>query len=99
MTTILVGTILALVVARRDVENHRLKREATRQQVASEHPAGAGLEVLAQQVQELKSEVEGENLAEEVLENRWFEWLGIIGTGIVASSFYAEAIIRRSKSA
>lgn len=40
-----------------------------------------------------------ENFADEVLENPSFEWLGLVGAAIVASSFYAEAFIRRKEEA
>jgi hypothetical protein len=38
-----------------------------------------------------------ENFADDVLENRSFEWLGLAGAAILTSSFYTEAYLRRKE--
>ena len=96
-TTILVfGAIIAFVEARQDVAIERAKRQSAYQRFETNRPAVGDLKVLAQEVEELKSEVEAPNIAEEVVGNRWFEWMGIVGSCVLSSSFYVEAFIRRS---
>jgi hypothetical protein len=94
---LLVGGIVGFAMARHDVANERASRRAALQRVEPERQAVADLNGLRQQLRELKSKVEAQNVAEEVVENPWFEWMGIIGTGVIASSFYVEAIVRRSR--
>lgn len=35
-----------------------------------------------------------EDLVEEVLENRWFSWISVVGTAVIAASFFAESYLR-----
>jgi hypothetical protein len=95
---ILIGTVVALVAARRDIDRLRSRRQAS--PLASAFGIGSQptLALLAKELQELRTEVHDDNVLEEVIESRWFEWLGLIGAGIVSGSFYVETLIRRSKS-
>lgn len=95
MTLILIATVIAFVIARQDADKHQAARKA----IEAKRNASADLQSLASEIQDLREEVDQENVAEEVLENRWFEVLGFIGTGVMASSFYAESYRRRSKKA
>lgn len=94
-TIILIAAVFTFFVARRDVERHRTMRETNE---ARRQPS-SDVKSLASDIQELRGEVEHENIIEEVLENRWFEWMGFIGSGFIAGSFFAEFYIRRSKPA
>src|ERR1051326_9628583 len=96
-TVILAATVIAFVIARQ----HVAQREAHHPpaaRTAGKPSATSDVQTLAAEVEELRSEVEAESVAEEVLENRWFEWLGFAGTANVASSFYTEWYVRRKKS-
>jgi len=95
-TLVLTATVVAFVIARHGAD---VKMSASPPLAASNLPrdAQAELNSLTAEVRELRHEVEHENVVEEVLENRWFEWLGFTGTAIIASSFYSEFLIRRKK--
>jgi hypothetical protein len=94
-TLILIGTVVAFVSARRDIEHHRAKRQSFAPIPAySSQPT---LDLVAKELQDLRAETLNENLAEEIVENRWFEWLGVFGAGVASASFYVEALMRRSK--
>lgn len=95
MTLVLIGTTVAYVVARHDVAEHRAAREARETQRKTE----TSLNSLAADLHDLRDEVEHEDVVEEVLENRWFEWFGLVGTAVITASFFAEWQIRRSKTA
>ena len=90
----LVAAIVAIVVARRDIANTEAQREAAHRRTATEYQGAKGLDALAGQIQGLKSELESRSLAEEVFDSPWVEMLSIVGTAFLATSFYAEAIIK-----
>ena len=95
MTLVLAATVIAFVIARQDADKHQAARKA----IEAQRNAAPDLQSLASEIHDLRQEVDQENIAEEVLENRWFEVLGFIGTGVIASSFYVESYRRRSKKA
>jgi hypothetical protein len=97
-TVVLIGTVVALVAARRDIDRLRSRRQAS--PLASAFGSGAQptLALLAKELQELRTEARDDNVIEEIIESRWFEWLGLIGAGVISGSFYVETLIRRSKS-
>lgn len=95
-TVVLAAAVVAFAVAGRDNGQARSERQAT-------HPAGnnwsgsaSDLAALSNQVEELRQEVEDENVAEEVIKNPWFDWLSFSGTAIIAGSFYTEWFVRKS---
>jgi hypothetical protein len=96
-TVVLIAAVVAFVVARRDVEKHRLKREAIQVQASAQRQPDRDFGALASEIHELRTGVEHESIAEEVLENRCFEWAGFLGMAMIAGSFYAEWYIRNSK--
>ncbi len=87
---VLVGTLIAFVSVGRTPGRNR--EEDKSPPVQGQAPS---IETLAREVRDLKQEVETESVAEEVVENLWFEWLGIVGAAVISSSFYFEAIVRR----
>ena len=95
MTILLIATVIAFVIARQDAD----KRHARRRAMEAQRNAAADLQSLGSEIRDLREEVEQENIVEEVLENRWFELLGFIGTGVFAGSFYTESYMRGSKKA
>ena len=94
-TLILIGTVVAFMSARRDIEHHRTKRQSLAP--APAYYPQPTLDLVAKELQELRAETQNENLAEEIVENRWFEWLGLFGAGVASASFYVEALMRRSR--
>src|ERR1700741_5071517 len=91
-TMFLVAAIVAIVLARRDIANTAAQREAAHQRTGNQYQGANGLGAIADQIQELQTELEARNLAEEVLESPWVEMMSIVGTAFLATSFYAEAI-------
>jgi len=99
LTVILLGTVLATIQAR-DKNKERANAEKPAHEAgapavmggrASTNDAQAqSLERLTREVEELRETVEDETVVEEVLSNPWFDVLGIIGSGIMATSFYLE---------
>lgn len=53
---------------------------------------------LTSEIAELRTELEDESAAEEVLSNPWIEWLSYLGTTCIASSFFMEWHVRRKKA-
>ncbi|HVK53228.1 MAG TPA: hypothetical protein VM469_15975 [Pseudoxanthomonas sp.] len=60
--------------------------------------APAEREALVSQLQRLNLHVEQDALADEVFENPWFQWLSLLGTGLIAGSFFVESRVRREES-
>lgn len=54
-------------------------------------------QALLQQLQRLNLHVEQDTLADEVFENLWFQWLSLLGTGLIAGSFFVESRVRREE--
>ena len=98
-TVVLLATVLSVMFARADLRNGAKKSflPTTNSQAAAVAGTERDISVVAAEVREMKEEMERESVAEEVLENKWFEIFGFLGTGIVASSFYAEWYVRRKK--
>jgi hypothetical protein len=96
-TIILITAVVTFASAQREIEKSRSQRAIERSQIAASADPKSELSHLTKEVEELRSEAEQENIVEEVLENRWFEWLGFIGMATVASSFYVESYARREE--
>ena len=60
------------------------------------HPGETGANALATEVRLLRLQLQDNDLADEVFENPWFQWLGLLGTGLIAASFFAEWQLKRS---
>jgi hypothetical protein len=97
-TLILIGTVVAFVSVRRDVEQHTSNRRASALTSTLRGSPQPTLDLLATDLQQVRSEMREESVAEEVFENRWFESLGLLGAGIASATFYIESLMRRSKS-
>jgi hypothetical protein len=98
-TVVLLTTILSVIFARADLRQSvkKLSPPPAPSQTATSPASDRDISAVAEEVRELKEEVERDSVAEEVLENKWFEVFGFIGTAIVAGSFYAEWYVRRKK--
>jgi hypothetical protein len=96
-TVILATALVAIITARQTIEKQR--RQAAQAAPIAALQLDPGLSNLTKEVAELRSEVEQQNVGEEVLESTGVEWLGLIGTAIIASSFYVEWYARKSANA
>ncbi|CAN7256100.1 hypothetical protein LJR143_001016 [Pseudoxanthomonas sp. LjRoot143] len=59
------------------------------------HQGETGAAALATEVRLLRLQLQGNDLADDVFENPWFQWLGLLGTGLIAASFFAEWRLKR----
>ena len=98
-TIILIGAIIGFWIAR-----HNLRAERARQQAV--HLSSASTMKMSTlprrgSLPETSSDAvpQSDSLAEEVIENPWFELLGLAGTAVMSSSFYVEWAARRRKGA
>ena len=95
---ILLTSALVVTVERRDnahrAEQIHLERLASKAEASlPEHPGDAN--ALATEVRLLRLQLQDNDLADDVFENPWFQWLGLLGTGLIASSFFAEWRLKR----
>lgn len=95
---ILLTSALVVTVERRDnahrAEHIHLERLASKAEASlPEHPGDAN--ALATEVRLLRLQLQDNDLADDVFENPWFQWLGLLGTGLIASSFFAEWRLKR----
>ena len=96
---ILLTSALVVTVERRDNAERaeqahlaRISRKAER----SLQQGGADTDALAIELRLLRLQLQDNDLADEVFENPWFQWLGLLGTGLIAASFFAEWQLKRS---
>ncbi|HMM26492.1 MAG TPA: hypothetical protein PKA36_17020, partial [Pseudoxanthomonas mexicana] len=96
---ILLTSALVVTVERRDnaeraeqahLAHIALKAERSLQQ------GRADTDALAIELRLLRLQLQDNDLADEVFENPWFQWLGLLGTGLIAASFFAEWQLKRS---
>jgi len=90
------GTSLILLSAALTVSYERQDLQGDAQ-VALAAMAPAEREALLEQLQRLHLHVEQDALADEVFENPWFQWLSLLGTGLIAGSFFVESRLRREE--
>lgn len=95
---ILLTSALVVTVERRDnahrAEQIHLARLASKAEASlPQHPGDAN--ALATEVRLLRLQLQDNDLADDVFENPWFQWLGLLGTGLIASSFFAEWRLKR----
>ena len=93
-TIILIAALISFSVARQSTDQQRKEREEA---ASISAPASSELARLSEEVEDLRLETEEDTIVEKVFENRWFEWLGFVGTAIIASSFYVEALLKIPK--
>jgi hypothetical protein len=103
LTIILSGTLLAAVQTKEE------DRKAEEKVPAAESGAQPGnlistnstdeksIGQLTEEIEELRDTVQQETTVQEVLENPWFDSLGMLGSAITAASFYVEWMSKRQK--
>lgn len=96
---ILLTSALVVTVERRDnaesAEQAHLARIALKAE-RSLQQGRADTDALAIELRLLRLQLQDNDLADEVFENPWFQWLGLLGTGLIATSFFAEWQLKRS---
>ncbi|CAN4279751.1 hypothetical protein LJR125_002638 [Pseudoxanthomonas sp. LjRoot125] len=96
---ILLTSALVVTVERREnaarVEQAHIARVALKAE-ESRQPRRAGTNALTQEVKLLRLQLQDNDLADDVFENPWFQWLGLLGTGLIAASFFAEWRLKRT---
>ena len=96
---ILLTSALVVTVERREntarVEQAHIARVALKAE-ESLQPARADTNALTQEVKLLRLQLQDNDLADDVFENPWFQWLGLLGTGLIAASFFAEWRLKRT---
>jgi len=97
-TAVLFATVYSVIVASGNVRTEQAHREALHAQEEAEAKAQPAelreLAALKVEVEDLRRSADEESIADEVIENPWFTWVGFLGTAIIASSFYAESFLR-----
>jgi hypothetical protein len=101
-TAVLVlASLLVGVAEQRQGEALRAGLERAQQRVEDEVRRardGQGVDALTQEVRLLRLQLSESDLAGQVFANPWFQWLGAVGTLLVAGSFFVEAAQRRAPS-
>ncbi|MBD9477834.1 hypothetical protein [Pseudoxanthomonas sp. PXM02] len=95
---ILLTSALVVVVERRADDDAVALAAMTQLAVKAEeamHHGETGADALATEVRLLRLQLQGNDLADDVFENPWFQWLGLLGTGLIAASFFAEWRLKR----
>ena len=90
---ILLTSALVVTVERRDnaerAEQAHLARIALKAE-RSLQQGRADTDALAIELRLLRLQLQDNDLADEVFENPWFQWLGLLGTALISASFFAE---------
>lgn len=94
---VLVTTLISICVARQDIRASQLKREMLKAKAAaSTGKSNAGLPAESEDLRDGAGE---DSVAEEVIDNPWFDWIVGLGSAVIASSFFVESYVRsREKS-
>lgn len=96
---ILLTSALVVTVERREnaahVEHAHIARVALKAE-ESRPPGRADTDALTREVRLLRLQLQDNDLADDVFENPWFQWLGLLGTGLIAASFFAEWRLKRA---
>ena len=96
---ILLTSALVVTVERRDNAERAEQAHLARISLKAERSlqqGGADTDALAIELRLLRLQLQDNDLADEVFENPWFQWLGLLGTGLIAASFFAEWQLERS---
>jgi hypothetical protein len=101
-TILLLATLFGVIAARQAVQADQIKQAALHakaEAAAKAQPAETrALAELMAETQELRSELEEKSVVEEVINNRWFDWASLLGTAVIASSFYTESLLQRREN-
>lgn len=102
-TLVLLVTSMAVGLAEyRQAAEAQALRDQARQRLAAVAAEGEGngrVASLAEEVRQLRLQVQESDLAGQVFENPWFQVLGALGTLLISASFFVEAAQRRPRPA
>lgn len=90
---ILLTSALVVVVERRTDDDTSAIAAMAQLAIKAEegrHRGDAGADALATEVRLLRLQLQDNDLADDVFENPWFQWLGLLGTALISASFFAE---------
>lgn len=90
---ILLTSALVVVVERNATEDAPAVATAARIEAAA--GGAGGVDALTAEIRLLRLQMRDNDLADEVFENPWFQWLGLLGTALISASFFAEWRIKR----
>lgn len=94
---VLAAAVVSFVIARLNDPKPSAKPSSP---VALATAGQAGrIDTLADQMEDLREEMNEATVVDDVLENVWFECLGFSGTALIATSFLVEWRVRRAKLA
>ena len=94
---VLAAAVVSFVIARLNDPKQSGKPPSP---VALATPAQSGrIDNLAEQMEDLREEMNEATVVDDVLENVWFECLGFSGTALIATSFLVEWRVKRTKLA
>ncbi len=94
---VLAAAVVSFVIARLNDPKQSGKPPSP---VALATAAQAGrIDNLAEQMEDLREEMNEATVVDDVLENVWFECLGFSGTALIATSFLVEWRVKRAKLA
>ena len=90
---ILLTSALVVVVERNATDDAPAAATAARIEAAA--GGAGGVDALTAEIHLLRLQMRDNDLADEVFENPWFQWLGLLGTALISASFFAEWRIKR----
>lgn len=90
---ILLTSALVVVVERNATDD--APAAATEAPFEAAADGASGVDALTAEIRLLRLQMRDNDLADEVFENPWFQWLGLLGTALISASFFAEWRIKR----
>lgn len=90
---ILLTSALVVVVERNATDD--APAAATEAPFEAAADGAGGVDALTAEIRLLRLQMRDNDLADEVFENPWFQWLGLLGTALISASFFAEWRIKR----
>ena len=98
-TIMLIAAIVGFCIARHNLRVEGFRQQAVHQSTASSKSSTLpGAASISETVEGSAAEPQ-HSLAEEVIENPWFELFGLAGAAVVSSSFYVEWAAKRRENA
>lgn len=98
VTLVLVGTVLAAIQAKESEANKSHAHVVEFDSITNELGLTNRLRLdLTREAEGLRDTVQHEEILEDIVENPWFDILGMTGSAITATSFFVEWIAKRQK--
>lgn len=94
-TALILLTSALVVVVERNATDDDAPAAATSARIEAAAGGAGGVDALTAEIRLLRLQMRDNDLADEVFENPWFQWLGLLGTALISASFFAEWRIKR----